>query len=250
MLVCSQMSDHLTRRLQPIHRKKVSEEIAARLQTWIRKDLKPGDKLPPERELVRMFGVSRSSVRDAIHKLQLAGFVETRHGVGTVACNPENYAAVVPLTSVLTRKGDLVAELMDVRRIIEPALAARAALRATPAEIDRFEEILQRQAAKSKRGEPAVAEDTEFHYAIALAAHNSIVLKLLDTLMALLRPTRESRLQDAGRMHKSLSGHLKVLDAIMRRDAASAEDAMRRHIDEVEGIIQSRGTTSREASGA
>lgn len=238
------------RALTALRRNKVFEEVADRLRQWIQADLKPGDKLPPERELVERFGVSRSSVRDAIHKLQSAGFVETRHGVGTVVCDPSQYAAVVPLTSVLTRKSDLVAELMDVRRIIEPPLAARAALHATDEEIAAMEQILKRQADRVRRGEPCIEEDSEFHYAIALAAHNSIVVKLLDTLMGLLQPTREKQLQINNRPKSSLAGHLKVLDAIKRRDAESAESAMRQHIEQVEAIIQPRKPAARKAAGA
>ncbi len=249
-MVCSQMSDHSIPAIQPIRRGKIPEEVADRLRQWIQNDLKPGDKLPPERELVAMFGVSRSSVRDALHKLQLAGFVETRHGVGTIACDPANYTAVVPLTSVLERRSGLVAELMDVRRIIEPPLAARAALNATPSDIERLEEILDRQAAKVKANQPPIAEDTEFHYSVALAAHNSIVLKLLDTLMTLLQPTRENRFQNPDRMKRSLAGHRKILDAIRHSDASAAEAAMRRHIDEVEDLIQSRSATKRSAAGS
>ena len=100
-----------------------------------------------------------------------------------------------------------------------------------------MEEILRRQKEKVDRGELAIDEDSEFHYAIAQAAKNSVVLKVLDAFMDLLRETRERSLQLEGRLQKSFAGHRRVLDAIRKHDAPAAEEAMRRHIDEVEGIV-------------
>ena len=100
-----------------------------------------------------------------------------------------------------------------------------------------MEEILQRQQQKQARGDAAVAEDTEFHYSVALASGNSVVLKVLDILMDLLRDTRERSLQVEGRAQKSLAGHKRILAAIKRHDAEAAKDAMRRHIEDVEEIV-------------
>jgi GntR family transcriptional regulator, transcriptional repressor for pyruvate dehydrogenase complex len=121
--------------------------------------------------------------------------------------------------------------------MLEPPLAARAATHATAEDISEMEEILQRQEEKQSQGEAAVAEDAEFHYSVALASENSVVLKVLDILMDLLRDTRERSLQLEGRPQKSLAGHRRVLAAIKRRDAEAAKSAMRRHIEDVEEIV-------------
>src|SRR6266851_938314 len=103
------------------------EQVAEQLRHLISKGvLKPGDHLPPERELAVKFGVGRSSLRDAIRTLEVMGIVEPRQGKGTVVNDLSADALVVPLASMLHRKRDLVSELLDVRRMIEPALAARA----------------------------------------------------------------------------------------------------------------------------
>jgi GntR family transcriptional regulator, transcriptional repressor for pyruvate dehydrogenase complex len=86
--------------------------------------------------------------------------------------------------------------------MLEPPLAARAATHASPDEISEMEEILQRQERKLSRGETTIAEDAEFHYSVALASGNSVVLKVLDILMDLLRETRERSLQVEGRPEK------------------------------------------------
>jgi GntR family transcriptional repressor for pyruvate dehydrogenase complex len=100
-----------------------------------------------------------------------------------------------------------------------------------------MEEILQRQEVTLSHGEASIAEDAEFHYSIALASGNSVVLKVLDILMDLLRETRERSLQLQGRPQRSLAGHRRILAAIKRHDAEAAKDAMRRHIEDVEEIV-------------
>jgi len=222
---------------ETIRRSKLYEEVADRLQQWILDEMKPGDKLPPERQLAETFGVGRSSIRDAVRRLQAMGMVEPRQGHGTVICEVSDHSIISPLSSVLIRNSKLVAELLDVRKIIEPGISARAAGNASPEQISAMEEILQRQGKKLSRGESAIEEDTEFHYCLALAADNSVVLRVLDVLMDLLQKSREQSLQIKGRPAKSLIGHRQIVAAIKRKDGAGAEAAMRQHLEEIETII-------------
>jgi GntR family transcriptional repressor for pyruvate dehydrogenase complex len=216
-----------------VRRNKVYEEVAKQIERLIVKKLKPGDKLPSERELADMLQVSRSSIRDAIRSLELVGLVEPRQGTGTIVCE----LATEPFANALERKQKMVTELLDFRKMLEPPLAARAATHASAEEMSEMEEILQRQEEKQDRGEVTIGEDAEFHYSVALASGNSVVLKVIDILMDLLRDTRERSLQLRGRPQKSLAGHKKILMAIKRRDAEAAKSAMRRHIEDVEEIV-------------
>lgn len=220
-----------------IRRNKVYEAVARRLETLILEKLKPGDKLPPERELAEMFSVSRSSIRDAIRSLELSGLVEPRQGMGTVVREVTADSLLGPLVNALKRRQELVGELLEVRKMIEPPLAARAAIHASEDEIKKMEDILRRQAEKMARDEMTIEEDSEFHYTIAMASRNSVILKVLDLLMDLLRETRERSLQLAGRPQKSLAGQRQVLAAIKKGNSAAAEAAMRRHIEDVERIV-------------
>jgi GntR family transcriptional regulator, transcriptional repressor for pyruvate dehydrogenase complex len=223
---------------EAVRKTKVYEQVAQQLQRMIHDGLvKPGDKLPPERELAEMLQVSRGSLRDAIRTLELMGLLEPRQGEGTVVCDPSAKSLINPLATVLLRQRELVGDLLEFRRMIEPTLAARAATKASEEELMALEEILKRQKEKVDRGELAIDEDSEFHYAIAQAAKNSVVLKVLDAFMDLLRESRERSLQLEGRLQKSFLGHRRILSAIRRHDAEAAEAAMRRHIDEVEGIV-------------
>lgn len=223
--------------LEGISRKRIFTRVAEQLQTLILTQLQPGDMLPPERELVRKFGVSRSSIRDAIRSLEAIGLLEPRQGVGTVVREPSADAVVSPVASVLLQKQKVINELLDVRMIIEPALARRAALHASPEHIAEMEAILNRQEEKVRLGEIATEEDTAFHYTIALTADNSVMLKLAHVLMDSLREMRERSLQMEDRQVKSLAGHRRILGALKLGDAAAAEAAMRLHLSEFERII-------------
>ena len=224
--------------LTAVRRTRVYQDVARQLRRFIEDGrLRAGDMLPPERELAERLGVSRGSVRDAIRTLELVGLVEPRQGEGTVVADVSADALVVPLSSMLLRKRELVGELLDVRKMLEPPLAARAAVRATPDELANLERILQRQAEKNRRGLAAVEEDAEFHYAVALMAGNSVVRRVIDVLMDLLRETRARSLQVPGRPHKSLSGHRRVLAALRQGDGPAAEAAMRRHLEEIEEMV-------------
>src|SRR5207244_2980311 len=154
----------------------------------------------------------------AIRSLELVGLVEPRQGAGTVVREVSAESLVNPLTIVLARQQ--VSELLAVRKMTEPPLAARAATHASVGEITEMEEILRRQDDKVRRGELAIEEDSEFHYNVAMASDNSVVLKVLDVLMDLLRETRERSLQVEGRPQKSLAGHRRILMAIAQSGMA------------------------------
>jgi GntR family transcriptional repressor for pyruvate dehydrogenase complex len=223
---------------EAVRRTKVYEQAAQQLQRMIRDGLiKPGEKLPAERELAEMLQVSRGSLRDAIRTLELMGLVEPRQGEGTVVCDPSAKSLINPLATVLLRQREIIGDLLEFRRMIEPTLAGRAAKNASDEELAYMEEILRRQKEKLALGELAIEEDSEFHYAIAQAARNSVVLKVLDAFMDLLRESRERSLQLEGRLQKSFLGHRRILDSLRKHDARTAEKAMRQHIDEVEGIV-------------
>jgi len=221
-----------------VRKKRVFEDVARQVQKLIVDGaLKPGDVLPPERQLAERFAVSRNSVRDALRVLELTGLIVARHGEGNVVADISTETLVAPIALLLLRKRTQVADLLDVRKMLEPALAARAALHASEAEVARLETILDRQRHKALCGQPTIEEDSEFHYVIALAARNGVVLKLLDLLMDLLRETRARSLQVEGRLERSLKGHERVLEAIRGGDPSAAEREMRAHLEEIESIV-------------
>jgi GntR family transcriptional repressor for pyruvate dehydrogenase complex len=231
---------HLKAALEPVRRSRVYEEVAHRIRRLIADGhLRPGDKLPPERELASLLGVSRTSVRDAIRTLEVAGLLEPRQGEGTVVRELSHERLVAPLASALLTHRELLADLIAVRKMIEPAIAREAARRATPEELAALEAILARQAARIEAGGLAIEEDSAFHDAIARAARNQVVLKVIDVLMDLLREGRERSLQVRGRPQRSLRGHRQILEALRRRDPEAAERAMLAHLEQIEEMLLS-----------
>ena len=236
--------------LEPVRRTKVYAEVAAQIHRLIAEGrLKPGDRLPGERELAEVFGVSRTSVRDAIRVLETRGLVEPRHGEGTRVKQIPIDAIVSPLADAVASSKDLAADLFDMRKMLEPPLARAAALRATDADVRALEAIVDRQRTRVAAGEVAIDEDNAFHYGIATAAKNRVLLRTMDVLMDLLRESRVRSLQGPGRAEISLEGHGRILDAVRRRDPEGAAESMRAHIEEIETILFPAGMLSAGRAG-
>jgi GntR family transcriptional regulator, transcriptional repressor for pyruvate dehydrogenase complex len=221
--------------LKAIKKTRIYEEVVGQLHQLIDAGkLKAGDRLPSERELAETFRVSRSSVREAIKTLENEGLVIARPGSGTFI-TAVNVEAIIPsLASLLSRGKDALIDLFEMRRLVEPGIAALAAERATPGDILRLKEICSEQEQQIKREASAVDSDAAFHLTIGRATHNSALQRLVASIVEILKPIRENSLQTPGRAHKSLASHREVLVAIERHDPELARQAMQQHIQAVE----------------
>lgn len=224
--------------LQPIKRTRIPDEIANRLRAMIVDgSFKKDEPLPSERALAKRLRVSRSSVRDAIRRLEVIGLLETRHGQGTFLHELSVDNVVTPMASVLTFNRGRQDDLMDARRAFEPAVARMAATRATPAELDAIDRLLEEQRRKVKASEPTIGEDTAFHAALAQATHNPVIVGIMETLNHLLVESRQRSLERRGRSLQSLRGHEAVAEALRRHDADGAAAAMHFHIDQIARLL-------------
>lgn len=223
--------------LRAVKKTRIYEDIVAQIKALIADGrLKSGDQLPSERELSEMFQVSRTSVREAIRALESMGLIETRSGEGTyVASSVETLLS--PLASVILQQKDVLLEIFEARKIVEPEIAALAAERASPEEIQQLEAILEEQARQIAEGETGVEADTAFHSTLAQAAKNKILLRLNDAIVDSLRETRERSLQTDGRPARSLAGHRKILEAIRSKNPVRARGAMLEHLEAIEHNI-------------
>jgi GntR family transcriptional repressor for pyruvate dehydrogenase complex len=229
--------------LKAIKKTRIHEEVVAQLHQLIEAGkLRAGDRLPSERELAETFRVSRSSVREAIRLLEREGFVVSRPGSGTFIAAVDVEALVQPLASLLSRGKHALLDLFEMRRLVEPGIAALAAERATPADILRLKEILTEQERQMSQGASAVESDAAFHFAIGQATHNSALQRLVASIVDILKPAREQSLQTPGRAHQSLASHREILVAIERHDPEFARHAMQRHIEAVEQSVLAAGT--------
>jgi GntR family transcriptional repressor for pyruvate dehydrogenase complex len=227
--------------IEPIRTTRIYEEIVRQIKAMIAEGrLKRGDRLPPERDLAEKFLVSRTSVREALRALETLGLVEIRPGEGTFVRSVSAEALVEPLAILMASQREAIAELFEARRLLEPAIAGLAARRATPDEVQEMERILEEQAGEIAQGRTGLGQDAEFHAAIATAAHNQAISRLVHGIMDLLAQSREESLSTPGRPLRSHQDHRRILDAIRRRDAAGAEQAMREHIGAVEALVLGR----------
>jgi GntR family transcriptional repressor for pyruvate dehydrogenase complex len=183
-------------------------------------------------------------VRDALRRLEVVGLLETRHGQGTFLHELSVDNLVTPMASVLTFNRARQDDLMDVRRAFEPAVAGMAATRATAAELDEIDRILDEQRRRVREGKPTIGEDTAFHSALARATHNPVIVGIMDTLNELLVESRQRTLERRGRPLQSLRGHEAVVQALRRQDPDGAAAAMRRHIDRIAALLRKSGLQS------
>lgn len=224
--------------IEPIKSTRIYEEIVRQVKGMIAEGrLKSGDQLPPERDLAEKFVVSRTSVREALRALESLGLVEIRPGEGTFVRKVSVEALIEPLALVLTSQREAIAELFEARQLLEPAIAALAARRASPDEVHEMERILAEQAKELAAGRTGLGQDGQFHAAIASAAHNQAITRIVHAIMDLLTQSREESLNTPGRPERSHQDHRRVLDAIRRRDAAGAEQTMREHVTAVQSMV-------------
>jgi GntR family transcriptional repressor for pyruvate dehydrogenase complex len=224
--------------IEPVRRTRLSHLIVQQLCGLIRETrLRPGDRLPPERDLAEQLHVSRASLREALRSMEIAGLVESRHGGGTYVRDALSWDAVSPLALVLQASDDTVGDLWEVRLIIEPEIAARAALRATPEDLSSLESLLKRQKAAVGKVETSLGLDREFHKALAKASHNSVALLVVELIGAHLREGRIHFVASRDRQLSALRCHTEILDAVRARNPESARAAMLHHLQEVEAYI-------------
>lgn len=223
--------------LKAVEKRRAYEDVVSQILSHIKNgQLKKGDQLPTERDLAETFKVSRTTVREAIRSLESMNMVESRQGNGTyVLANKD--IEVQNLCSALFRERDDLIDIFHVRNIIEPSIAQLAAERATPAEIRELETIVGQHETNLTAGSPTIDTDTAFHMALAKAAKNRVLGRLVNALIDLLSESRQEALQSGRRGAESLKGHWNILKAIERGDGEAAREAMRSHLGVIEDLI-------------
>jgi GntR family transcriptional repressor for pyruvate dehydrogenase complex len=226
-------------RFHPIRPRKISEEIVEQIREMIsRGQLGPGDRLPSERDLAGMLGVSRPSVREAIMVLDAMGLVEARQGGGTYIRSLAETALYDPLSIMVENDPRLLHALVEVRMGLESWSAFLAAQRADESDLALMEEIITEMGRRAARGGWDADLDSRFHYAITAAARNTLQLHVLNTIHTLfhasVRVTLAEFNQREGEIELLLHQHRTIFEAIARRDPEGARGAMLTHLALVE----------------
>ncbi|WP_192623139.1 FadR/GntR family transcriptional regulator [Desulfomicrobium macestii] len=221
-----------------IRQKRIYEEITSRLQTMEQNDdLKPGDRLPPERQLAIMFGVSRNSVREAIKSLEQHGVLISKPGAGTYIAENSQANLAMAMGDAFARERHRLDDIFELRLLLEPQIAHLAAQRITKKELQKMQSLISAYTKNMRDGLPVYFYDQAFHDAIAAATGNQSITLLMDQMHELLRESRDEALQSSVRSAKSLEDHQKILEALSMRDPERAREAMTDHLKHTREIV-------------
>ncbi len=216
------------RALRPLQRSRLYEQLVERLLALVHEhDLKPGDRLPPERELAAHLAVSRASVRQALVVLEVQGLVEVRHGEGAILRERRSDGAVLSAVAAHRRR---LPEVIEAREALEVQLASLAASRRTDEDLERIDRALDTMAEEIERGERGLNGDELFHGAVTAAARSALLADLMAEISAAIRESRVESLSQLDRPRQSLASHREIAVAIRAGDPDAAARAMRDHI--------------------
>jgi len=211
-------------------------QIAARIgRRIIQGELKPGDRLPNELEMLETLQVSRTTLREALTLLSSKGFVEAKQRIGTRVRAPEHWNTLDPAVLAWHGEGDepaLVRELFEMRLVIEPQAARLAAARATPDDIAGIAEALVTMAQEHRDPGAAIEADITFHLRIIQAAHNRFLLPVSPLVRTALSISVPKTFRRQGGLRDALALHGAIVEAIRRGDAAGAEAATRQLLED------------------
>jgi DNA-binding FadR family transcriptional regulator len=219
---------------------RLPDQLASRLERAIlMRDHRPGERLPPERDWAAQLGVSRAALREALGQLAERGLVVRRHGAGTFVSDQPDARRADPWTQLLQRQPLMQGDLLEFRDMLEARCAELAAERADAVDLDRLAachaEVTTAYAGADRRAQ--VRADVAFHRAIADATRNPVFSYLVATLLALLHEHVQISIADvtpnSDAAHQLTAQHTALWQAIAARDAATAAQAARRHIDYV-----------------
>jgi len=203
-----------------------------------RSELKPGDKLPSERELAEKLSISRGSLREAFRVLESRGLIKSKPGGGRyireIRKNGHNNTENI----ILSLEKSSILELLEAREMFEVKIAEITAQRATPEDIKSIEKALNKMnEEEGLKDDKKTESDTEFHLAIAGASHNFVFVNIIKLHLDLLRDTREKTQQIPGRREERWREHQAILQAIKEHDAKKAGEAMLKHLRNVREVL-------------
>ncbi len=221
---------------QRIRTHRLYEQVVDRISGQIFEGvLKKGDQLPNERALAEIFGVSRTVIREAMKTLASEGLVEVRTGHGTFVVDDTAGAFKNSIATLMRVGGDAdrLRELVELRELLEPGVAALAARRAEPDDITKLEASIADMSGAMDDLDAFIRADNRFHQQLAIASRNRIIPRILDSVVDMLNELRGDIFGVEGGPERGQTHHRTILAAIKERDAAAAQIAMEDHLAQV-----------------
>jgi len=220
-------------KIREVERKRLSDQVIKQILSLIASGkLNIGDKLPSEQALMRQFNVGRSSIREAMGALTLAGVVSVRPGHGTRVISTADSFPEIPHIWRKSCNLTKLEELLETRMILEEAAAELAAMRATEEDIREIKEDLDKLSKARKNRKQFIRSSLSFHLSIAKASHNNMLADLYSSLMNLIRiGVEQSTPYDSTRdIDFTVEHHAKIFEAIEKRDVEKACSLVREHL--------------------
>jgi len=224
-----------------IRRERLYKQVADQIQELIvAESLKPGDKLPSERELAERLGLSRTVVREAIHTLSIRGLVHVKPGCGAYVrqLRPEDAAASMELLLKLRQTPRSLENLYELRRMLETEIAALAAERATEDDLRALEEAVAGMEQHADDLERYAESDLAFHAALAAATQNGLFCALLDSIGHLWREIIRISLDAPGALRDGVRYHRQILACVQARDVEGARRVMLEHVRHSQHLVE------------
>ena len=219
-----------------IERRRLFEQVASHLEREILTGaLKPGDRLPPERDLQARFGVGRPAIREALITLQRSGLIEIVNGAPARVAMPtvdQVVAAMGPAVRQILGSAAGQRQLQGLRLFMEIGLVRHAAVHANQAEIDELAVALEHNRHSVGNTEAFIRTDVAFHYCLARMMRNPAFLAMHDAMSTWLLEQRRFALMEENEDRRSHEAHARIFTAIEKRDPDAAEAAMRGHLEE------------------
>jgi GntR family transcriptional repressor for pyruvate dehydrogenase complex len=217
---------------------RVSDEIVNQVKALISEGrLKPGDRLPPERDLVKEFSVSRPSLREALNTLVTMGFLEVK-GKRTFIKSVASESMQNPLSLLIKADIQKLFDLIEVRKAIEAWGAFLAAQRATEEDIKQLENIIEDMKKAYEQGRSWEKQDADFHLGMAQATHNTIQTHVMSTIYDLLRESVAKVFKDRAKVKKLLDHHQRIFNAIKNHSPERARERTLEHLNYVESEVK------------
>jgi len=220
---------------------RLSDQVYLELKRMLAENgFNPGDKFHSENELTTMLGVSRSSIREALRLLEVAGFVTVHHGKGIFITDP-GLAGQKAFEKWLNENETSVSEHFEIRLIIDPKAAASAAQKADENDIKKLREICVqfKHSVEEENTADTINFDEQFHLALAKSTKNKTLYMIMKTMTQSLPEGWISSLHVPGRTEKTIKEHCAIVDAIESRDMTLAEQKMAEHLTNALNDIRS-----------
>jgi len=227
----------------PVVRKKLGDLVFDKIRQQIESgELKPGDDLQPERELMKQFGVGRPAVREALQLLHTKGLVVVSHGERSKVAKINATDAVRQIDDVarllLTQEPSNLPNLIQLRQLFEMGVVELAAERCQQADVDALHAIVEQQQEQLGNAEAFIQFDIAFHARIAQISGNELLKVVSEAMLSWIFATHSSLLHWSGKEDTTLQEHTKIIDHLARNNKPGAVKTMRAHLDRSEPLFK------------